>query len=137
MKIKHSLKKTNKFCPCHSEKRYKSCCEPFHKGKAPPTAEALMRSRYAAYALGMIDYVIDTTDPAGSKYKSPRSVWAKELEAWCESTQFLGLEIMSASENMVTFKVNLVQSGKPSPYIERSIFTRPSGRWLYFDGLMV
>ena len=96
-----------------------------------------MRSRYAAYALGLVDYVIDTTDPAGTKYKSPRSVWANNLKEWCKTTQFLGLEILSASENIVTFKVRLVQKGKPSPYIERSVFTKPQGRWLYFDGIMV
>ena len=96
-----------------------------------------MRSRYSAYALGLIDYVIDTTDPAGSKYKTPREIWKRELETFCQTTRFLGLEIMAASENMVTFRVNLIQSGKPSPYIERSIFTRPNGRWLYYDGMMV
>lgn len=134
MKMKRSK---HKLCPCHSDKRYKSCCQPYHEGGNPPTAEALMRSRYAAYALGLVDYVIDTTDPAGNKYKTPRSVWVKSLNDWVEATQFLGLEILSASENVVTFKVNLVQSGKPSPYIERSVFTRPNGRWLYFDGVMV
>lgn len=96
-----------------------------------------MRSRYAAYALGLVDYVVDTTDPTGTKYKSPRDAWVNELKNWCDSTQFLGLEILSASESIVTFKVNLVQKGKPSPYIERSIFTKPKGRWLYFDGIMI
>ena len=96
-----------------------------------------MRSRFSAYALGLVDYVIDTTDPAGSKYKSPRAIWKQELETFCQTTQFLELEIMSATENIVTFRVYLIQSGKPSPYIERSIFTRPNGRWLYFDGMMV
>ena len=137
MKSKIVSAKRNKLCPCHSKKRYKNCCEPYHKGKNPPTAEALMRSRYAAYSLGLVDYVIDTTDPAGGKYKSPRAIWTQELETFCQTTQFLGLEIIDASQNMVTFRVNLVQHGKPSPYIERSIFTRPNGRWLYFDGMMV
>lgn len=137
MKKKSFASAKNKLCPCQSQKRYKSCCGPYHAGTAAPTAEALMRSRYAAYALGLVEYVIDTTDPAGSKYKKPRDAWARELIAWCESTQFLGLEILSASQNTVTFKVNLVQKGKPSPYIERSVFTQPHGRWLYFDGVMV
>lgn len=96
-----------------------------------------MRSRYAAFALGLVDYVIDTTDPKGNKYKPVRAIWTQELETFCQTTQFLGLEIMSAAENMVVFRVNLVQSGKPSPYIERSIFTCPNGRWLYYDGMMV
>lgn len=137
MKSKIALAKKQKLCPCHSQKRYKDCCEPYHNGGNPPTAEILMRSRYAAYALGLVDYVMDTTDPAGSKYKPSRGIWSQELDTFCQTTQFLGLEIMSSSENIVTFRVNLVQNGKPSPYIERSIFTRPNGRWLYFDGMMV
>ncbi|MEM8859511.1 MAG: YchJ family metal-binding protein [Chloroflexota bacterium] len=137
MKSKKQIMQRKKFCPCHSNKKYSNCCEPYHKGAAPPTAEALMRSRYAAYALGLVDYVMDTTDPKGSKYKSPREKWRADLISFCKSTQFLGLEILSSSENMVTFKVNLVQHGKPSPFVERSIFTRPNGRWLYFDGLMI
>jgi len=136
-KSKIASAKRNKFCPCHSKKKYKDCCEPYHKGGNAPTAEELMRSRYAAFALGLVDYVIDTTDPKGNKYKPVRAIWTQELETFCQTTQFLGLEIMSAAENMVVFRVNLVQSGKPSPYIERSIFTCPNGRWLYYDGMMV
>ena len=29
----------------------------------PPTAEALMRSRYSAYNKGLVQYVVDTTHP--------------------------------------------------------------------------
>ena len=39
-------------CPCGSGKPYAACCGPLHAGEKPaPTAEALMRSRYAAYVL--------------------------------------------------------------------------------------
>ncbi|NET48064.1 MAG: hypothetical protein F6K09_04910 [Merismopedia sp. SIO2A8] len=38
-------------CPCGSLRPYSSCCESFLLGTAiAPTAEALMRSRYTAYA---------------------------------------------------------------------------------------
>ena len=48
-------------CPCYSNKSYGDCCEPFHKKALhAPTAEALMRARYSAYALGEIDYLIIT-----------------------------------------------------------------------------
>jgi SEC-C motif-containing protein len=39
-------------CLCGSTLAYSDCCQPFHTGeKIPVTAEALMRSRYTAYAL--------------------------------------------------------------------------------------
>lgn len=49
-----------KNCPCESGKSYQLCCEPFHEGKPPPTAEALMRSRYSAYVLKLENYLLNT-----------------------------------------------------------------------------
>lgn len=38
-------------CYCNSQKEFKDCCEPYIKGlEKAPTAEALIRSRYSAYA---------------------------------------------------------------------------------------
>ena len=49
-------------CPCHSKLTYDTCCEPFHTGKkVAETPERLMRSRYCAYALAKVDYLIATT----------------------------------------------------------------------------
>ncbi|MEZ5479856.1 MAG: YchJ family metal-binding protein, partial [Thiolinea sp.] len=45
-------------CPCQSGLSYAECCQPFHEGRAQaPTAEALMRSRYSAYALNLPAYL--------------------------------------------------------------------------------
>ena len=52
-------------CPCQSQQPYENCCQPYHEqSKQPKTAEQLMRSRYAAYVLQQIDYIIKTTVPA-------------------------------------------------------------------------
>jgi len=43
-------------CPCESGKEYDACCGPIINGsQAARTAEALMRSRYSAYAKGAVD----------------------------------------------------------------------------------
>ena len=48
-------------CPCGSGKSYAACCGPLHAGAAiAPTAEALMRSRYSAYGLGLEPYLLAT-----------------------------------------------------------------------------
>ena len=36
------------------------CCGLYHSGQPAPDAESLMRSRYSAYALGLIDYLLAT-----------------------------------------------------------------------------
>ena len=54
----------NEVCPCGSSKSYSQCCEPFLTGKVnPATAEALMRSRYTAFAKGEIGYIKTTLAP--------------------------------------------------------------------------
>ena len=55
-------------CPCLSGDAYEACCGRYHAGLRPgpdgaapgpyaPTAEALMRSRYSAFAVGDADYL--------------------------------------------------------------------------------
>ena len=42
-------------CPCLSGDTYGACCGRYHSGAATaPTAEALMRSRYSAFAVGAV-----------------------------------------------------------------------------------
>jgi SEC-C motif-containing protein len=51
-------------CPCGKGDSLEACCGPYLSHAArPDTAEALMRSRYTAYATGDVDYVIDSHDP--------------------------------------------------------------------------
>ena len=53
-------------CPCRSSEvdalAYAVCCRPLHDGLESgvhaPTPEALMRSRYSAYVVGLIDYLL-------------------------------------------------------------------------------
>ncbi|MGW6264199.1 YchJ family protein [Cellulosimicrobium funkei] len=62
-------------CPCLSGDTYGSCCGRYHAGLRPgpdgaapgphaPTAEALMRSRYSAFAVGDADYLRATWHPS-------------------------------------------------------------------------
>jgi len=49
--------KLNVLCPCGSSKPYITCCATLREGhEHAPTAEELMRSRYAAYVLLLEDY---------------------------------------------------------------------------------
>jgi len=50
------MDKTHDRCPCGGA-AYAQCCGRFHHGALPDTAEQLMRSRYSAYVLGLMDYV--------------------------------------------------------------------------------
>ncbi len=114
-------------CPCGSGSPYGLCCEFLHSGAAvAPTAEALMRSRYSAYAVGAAPYLKATWHPSTRPARL-------HLDP---ATQWRGLEIVTASgglfdtEGVVEFRARhdrgLVH--------ERSRFVREDGHWLYLDG---
>lgn len=120
-------------CPCHSHKPYEECCSPYHLGENPPTALALMRSRYSAYALGKTDYIIATTHPDNSTLSLADR--KKQIESFFQNTQFDGLEILEWKETpptaTVTFKAILSQKGHNTTFTEKSDFEQVNGRWLY------
>ena len=122
-------------CPCHSGKKYKKCCQKYHKGALPPTAPLLMRSRYSAYAYGHADYIMDTTHPKNSDYTEDKKTWREEILSFGTHTQFLGLRITEITEgeeeSFVTFEAEL-SSGLLK---ERSRFLKENGRWYYVDGV--
>ncbi len=125
-------------CPCHSGAKHRSCCGPFHEGAPAPTPEALMRSRYSAYALGKTGYLMDTTDPDGPHAQEDRGVWARELAEFARRTRFVGLEIngsgSTGDDGWVSFRAILTQGRRDASFAERSRFVRRDGRWLYVSG---
>jgi SEC-C motif-containing protein len=81
-------------CPCGSGRPYAECCEPYITGaKNPPTAEALMRSRYSAYAEHAVDYIIDTCIKNGKD-----DIDYEQTRNWSEQSKWLGLKIISVEK---------------------------------------
>jgi SEC-C motif-containing protein len=127
-------------CYCGSGNTYEACCEPFIKGKAkPPTAEALMRSRYAAFCLADVDYIQQTTDP------SQREGFDREgTMEWANNSEWMGLEIVSTSEGgpkdstgIVEFIAKYKYDGVERAHHERSDFKKRDGQWYFLDGRLV
>lgn len=94
-----------------------------------------MRSRYSAYAMGLTDYILDTTDPDGPHWQPDRAAWAAEVQHFSDTTRFVSLEIVSTSEDgdagRVHFLAGLEQGENAGVMDERSVFRRVDGRWLY------
>jgi SEC-C motif domain protein len=121
-------------CPCGSEKEYHDCCELFHKGsKSAPTAEALMRSRYAAYVKEIIPYLKETLTPEQQADFSD-----EETRKWARESTWLGLEI-GRTENggagddsgLVEFTARFENNGKEQTHHEVALFERRDGNWRY------
>ncbi|MES2122005.1 MAG: peptide deformylase [Chlamydiota bacterium] len=127
-------------CPCGSGEVYKACCEPYHDGRLPENALKLMRSRYAAYALNLPKYLIQTTHPASPQFHSDIGRWAAMIADFCRHTQFTKLEVLSFQEQgsfaVVTFTAHLTQNKQDASFTERSYFEKIKGKWLYRSGLL-
>ena len=128
-------------CACQSRKKAHRCCGPWLNGRAAPTPTALMRSRFAAYALGHTDYIMATTAPSGPQFQADTPAWVADIERFSRRTRFQGLTILDASaadgpEATVTFRATLEQNGADASFTERSTFVRGSdGRWRYHSGM--
>lgn len=137
-------------CPCGSRKLYHDCCGKYHTGLSnPPTAEALMRSRYSAYSKGLVEYVVNTTHPDNPLLQKDDGVsLKKDVVATCKKISWdklvvLETEDVSEDEAFVTFQTYFKvrgQQGQRSQgfhvqtFIEKSRFLRVDGQWLYENG---
>ena len=130
------MKKAPHLCPCGSDLPYANCCQPWHGGQAAPTPEALMRSRYSAYVLGLVDYLLATWHPS----TAPGDL---ELDA----VKWLGLEVKAAAAQGDAGVVEFVaryrdSNGRAQRLHEISRFVRQTvralpqeeSRWFYVDG---
>jgi SEC-C motif-containing protein len=102
-----------------------------HLGFPAKSPEALMRSRYTAYALDNVDYIMNTTHPDSPHYSNDRETWRREIEAFCEETTFAGLDIITVELDTVTFRATLFQNKRDVSFTERSLFQQYNGRWMY------
>lgn len=118
-------------CPCGSGRPYEACCGPFHAGRAAPTAEALMRSRYSAFTLQQADYLLASWHPQSR----PERLDLAESPA----PKWLGLKILATQMTgpdtaTVEFVARCRIGGRASRLHEVSRFERIEGRWYYLDG---
>lgn len=137
-------------CPCHSGRAYAACCGPFHEHEAlPKTPAELMRSRYAAFALGLGAYLVETLaaehadlarprDERGGDATAHRAALARALGQAKDRQRFLGLRIaherMEGDEGEVLFLARVFERGQDRSFAELSRFVREDGAWRYLDG---
>jgi len=121
-------------CPCGSGKLYSKCCKPYISGKEiAPTPEALMRSRYTAYVLHEIDYIVDTC------FGDKETIDRDSIKKWSETSKWTGLEIIlseiiSEDAGRVGFKAFYEQGRLNNVHHEMAYFKKHEGRWLYDGG---
>ena len=119
-------------CPCGGDTDYANCCARYVGGEAPaPTAEALMRSRYSAFALGKEAYLLASWHPK----TRPSKVSLDPAQKW------IGLSIKSTERGGAADKTGVVEfvarfkvDGKGHRLHEKSRFEQIAGQWYYLEG---
>lgn len=115
-------------CPCGSGAGYAGCCQPLHRGGPATSAEALMRSRYAAFCLSLADYLLATWHPTTRP----------ELLELAGSPRWTGLTVLSSGERgdqgQVHFRAVYADASGWGYLEEQAEFARESGRWYYLAG---
>jgi len=125
-------------CPCgqHNGKLralgYAQCCGRFIEAfdtVPAPTAEALMRSRYSAFVLQDVAYLLATWHAS----TRPATLDLEPVPKW------LGLAVRAhqttgADTAEVEFVARYRLDGRAVRLHERSRFVREGGRWYYVDG---
>lgn len=123
-------------CPCSSGLELAQCCQPFVRGKSQPaTAEQLLRSRYTAFALGEIDYVLATHHT-----RTRHEVKREEIEDWSRNSEWLGLKIVqteagqaSDTQGTILFCAQYKQGDESHDHWEQSYFEKEGGEWRFLD----
>lgn len=119
-------------CPCLSGLPYAECCGPLHRGeRTAPTAEALMRSRFSAFAVGDAAYLRATWH----RSTRPTDVDLDPDVRWRR------LDVLATSAGgpfdtagTVEFRATYRDADGPGTLHEVSRFVREDGAWSYVDG---
>ena len=121
-------------CPC-GQGNYQHCCQPLHVGQAnAESASQLMRSRYSAFALQQIDYIVQTT-----ALGQQASLDVGAIADWSKSNQWLKLEVLNSNEKLdkshaqVEFKAHYHDAKQTQIHHEISHFVQHQARWYFLD----
>ncbi len=124
-------------CPCGLEAEYEACCGRYISGReTASTAEALMRSRYTAFARAEIDYLEQTLTAEGKKEFDRDSA-----AQWAGQSDWLGLEVVETNDGgaeddtgMVEFIARYEDARGEHAHHERAEFEKNDGRWMFVRG---
>ncbi len=116
-------------CPCASGQPYGACCGRYHRGEAsPPTAEALLRARFSAFALGDAPFLRRTWH----RSTRPTTLELDRGQHWTR-LEILGRTggALFDTEGTVDFRAHYRVNSLDGVQSENSAFVRDGGEWRY------
>lgn len=133
---------TGRLCPCHSGLAYLNCCAPFHRSEREAGEPSeLMRSRYAAFALGEAEYLWRTLHEAHEDRARPREAVVRSFRNARTTLRYVSLAILEARtrgrEAEVLFWAGLTERGTDASFVELSDFEHDGVGWRYRSGILL
>ena len=122
-------------CPCGSAHFYLNCCGKFISGEQfATTPEELMRSRYTAYTIADMDYIVRTM-----RGKASIDFDKEDATQFAKQVEWSGLSIIRTAmadplHGIVEFTAYYIQNDEEYELHEISQFEKLSGQWFYVDG---
>jgi SEC-C motif-containing protein len=128
-------------CPCGSGAKYASCCRPLHRGeREAPDAEALMRSRFAAFAQREIAYLLRTLHVDHEDRRMGEPSILASLRETASAHRYMGLSILDRDGPdpdgiaRVLFRAKVFHKGQDLSFVELSSFKHDGAGWRYLRG---
>jgi SEC-C motif-containing protein len=127
-------------CPCTSGKKLAACCGPYLEGAEPPDAEAVMRSRFTAYALGRAEHLWRTLAPTHPDRAKPRETVLFSYRQSAAAARFRRLDVIDRrlasppDESQVLFVARIFEKGRDVSFAELSTFVHDGSGWRYASG---
>ncbi len=121
-------------CPCGSGVDFEACCGGIVDGRRKAlTAEQLMRSRYTAYVMKKVDYLVESTHPSART-----DDLASSIRKWMRQVEWLKLHVVATEGGgeadafgHVEFVGEFIADTGPGRHHECSVFEKLNGVWYY------
>ncbi len=123
-------------CACGSGVAGSECCEPIIEGKkTAETAEALLRSRYAAFCDRNVAHLVKTVHPDKREENDEKSIGR-----WAQKTEWIGLDIVDVKqggpdddEGWIEFIAGYYEKGVRKKHHEVAHFKKEEGEWFFYE----
>lgn len=128
-------------CPCTSGRPYGDCCAPLHEGlREPQEGEELVRSRYAAFALAKVEYLVKTLHEDHPDRSKPHDRVELALKTASASFKYMGLSILESEPRdrdgacRVLYLARIFRRGQDVSFLELADFLADAKGLRYRNG---
>jgi SEC-C motif-containing protein len=131
-------------CPCGSGRAYDDCCGVYHRGeREAPDPEALMRSRYSAFARRDEAYLLRTMHRDHANLEEGVEAFARSLRGAFAQYRYAGLRVLDrrppGADGLaeVLFHARVFEGRADRSFVERSYFAHDGVGWRYLAGDLI